>query len=143
MTVRLTESRLRQIIREELLESLGYDLNVANKIANEYSHYIDLEINDTTGKLSLTPLHYELTDEVGELIDPGLDRLDILAILIGKDPFEVRIYVSEMDLEEASELLPGETITPNPAFRAPRAMQMRNPYGEPVNAPMKSPRRTF
>ena len=159
MTVRLTESRLRQIIREELAslresDHLADPLAGANMLAAageyRYSHYIDLEIYDTTGMLMKTPPHNEVTDDLAKLIDPRFDDLDlrIMAILTKQPRNEmekarVRIYGSKMDLEEASELLPGETITPNPAFRAPRATQMRNPYDEPVNAPITSPLRRF
>ena len=167
MSIRLTESRLRQIIREELasLSESDHDddpLAGANTLAAGsgygYSHYIDLEIYDTTGMLMKTPRNIDVTEDLFDLIDPGFGDLSIMAILT-KPPSnkmekaEVRIYGSEMDLEEASMMATNSSevalvgdVTPISASsesRPPRAMQMRNHRGEPVNAPITSPLRKF
>jgi len=161
MTVRLTESRLRQIIREELAslrESAprGRDpLATANKIAAEgdyrYSHYIDLEIYDTTGRFSLTSRNIDVTEDLVELIDPGFDDLRIMAILTEPPRnkmgmAKVRIYGSEMDLEEVSKMATNSSevphvgkVTPNPASHPTGDVsQMVNPYGERFNAPIRN-----
>jgi hypothetical protein len=116
MSIRLTESRLRQIIREELTslresdaaaaaaKAEGLNLDVANDHAAKegYSHYIDVEIKDTKiGRLSRTPLHndlrdhngeveFKLTDKLGKPINDVNDVLNdlhnIMPILIMKEP---------------------------------------------------------
>ena len=137
MTVRLTESRLRQIIREELAslrESVGPVLSMEDLESVKEEMQSDMS--------SLTPTRDEYQAE--------LDQEEVIMkyddMLRGKT-IEHKGEMVEIDWVT---MIPGGPLVLNCVTPDGRRVRvpigghtMRNPYGEPVNAHMTSPRRRF
>ena len=109
MTVRLTESRLRQIIREELASLStrpireGIDTTRANVVAAKegYTHYADVEFTAPEEVLARHGEGEDVAEDVYSLIGKDFDGLSERVILIekGLDTGTARFYGSGAQMD--------------------------------------------
>ena len=159
MTVRLTESRLRQIIREELASLSTRPIREAALSAEDLAagdegmarsglnRHFDIESIDAADFPQGETIY--TTDDVSHLVDQFSDErvLALLPVVTNYDEESYRLIVIEAPIADArtgTVRFYGNRLTFRPALAAVEAAdQAQRPSEGFEDAPMTSPRRGF